>query len=100
MVIGIAPPGFFGETLRSDPPDIWIPVQQEPLIARDAALLHQSVGAWLRVIGRLHPGASTAGMAPRLAARSDAGNRERTHRVGSGCRTRSPAGSRARTGGC
>ena len=60
------PPGFFGETLRGDPPDIWIPVQQEPLIAGDGALLHQSVGAWLRVIGRLRPGASTAGMAPRL----------------------------------
>src|SRR5579872_2024817 len=27
-VIGVAPPGFFGETLRSDPPDLWIPVQQ------------------------------------------------------------------------
>ncbi len=25
-VIGIAPPGFFGETLRSDPPDLWLPV--------------------------------------------------------------------------
>src|SRR5438094_3282609 len=23
-VIGVAPPGFFGETLRSDPPDIWL----------------------------------------------------------------------------
>ena len=31
-VIGVAPAGFFGETLRSDPPDIWIPLQQEPLI--------------------------------------------------------------------
>ena len=31
-VIGVAPPAFFGETLRSDPPDIWIPLQQEPLI--------------------------------------------------------------------
>jgi predicted permease len=65
-VIGIAPPGFFGETLRSDPPDIWIPVQQEPMIAGDGALLHQSVGAWLRVIGRLRPGASIAGLGPRL----------------------------------
>jgi predicted permease len=64
--IGVTPPGFFGETLRGDPPDIWIPVQQEPVIAGDGALLHQSVGAWLRVIGRLRPGASTAGMAPRL----------------------------------
>jgi predicted permease len=65
-VIGVAPPGFFGETLRSDPPDIWIPVQQEPLIAGESSLLHQSVSAWLRIIGRLHPVASTVGMAPRL----------------------------------
>ena len=25
-VIGIAPAGFFGETLESDPPDIWVPL--------------------------------------------------------------------------
>jgi predicted permease len=64
--IGIAPPGFFGETLRGDPPDLWIPIQQEPLIDGDSALLHQPVAAWLRVIGRLRPGASTEGMAARL----------------------------------
>jgi predicted permease len=67
-VIGIAPPGFFGETLRSDPPDMWIPVQQEPLIDGEGALLRQPVSAWLRVIGRLRPGASIEGMAPRLTA--------------------------------
>ena len=65
-VIGVAPPGFFGETLRGDPPDIWIPVQQEPVIAGSNTLLRQPVSAWLRVIGRLRPGASIAGMAPRL----------------------------------
>jgi predicted permease len=65
-VIGVAPPGFFAETLRGDPPDIWIPVQQEPLIDGNGSLLHQSVSAWLRVIGRLRPGASIAGLAPRL----------------------------------
>ena len=65
-VIGVAPPGFFGETLRSDPPDMWIPVQQEPLIDGGGALLHQSVAAWLRMMGRLRPGASINGMAPRL----------------------------------
>ncbi len=62
-IVGIAPPGFFGETLRADPPDLWVPLQQEPLIDGESSLLHQSVTAWLRVIGRLHPGASTAGMA-------------------------------------
>ena len=65
-VIGVAPPGFFGETLRSDPPDIWLPVQQEPMIDGKAALLNQPVSAWLRMMGRLRPGASIAGMGPRL----------------------------------
>jgi predicted permease len=65
-VIGIAPPGFFGDTLRGDPPDMWIPIQQEPLIDGSSALLRQSVSAWLRVIGRLKPDATVDGMAPRL----------------------------------
>jgi predicted permease len=65
-IIGIAPPGFFGETLGSDPPDIWIPLQQEAIIDGDTSLLHQQFAAWLRVIGRLRPGATTAGIAPRL----------------------------------
>ena len=65
-IIGVAPPGFFGETLQSDPPDMWIPVRQEPLIDGQTNLVHENFTAWLRVIGRLRPGASIAGMAPRL----------------------------------
>ncbi len=65
-VIGVASPGFFGETLKSDPPDLWVPLHQEPLINRDGSILRQPVSAWLRVIGRLRPGASVDGMAPRL----------------------------------
>ena len=65
-VIGVAPPGFFGETLRPDPPDVWLPLHAEPLLNGNASLLEQPIGAWLRVIGRLKPGASTEGMAPRL----------------------------------
>src|SRR6266404_2411619 len=65
-VIGVAPPGFFGETLQSDPPDIWLLLQQEPMMDVDGGLLHQSISAWLRMIGRLRPGASIDGMAPRL----------------------------------
>ncbi len=65
-IAGIAPPGFFGETLRSDPPELWLPLQQEPLVNAQNSLLKQSISGWLRVIGRLKPGASTAGIAPRL----------------------------------
>jgi predicted permease len=67
-VIGVAPPGFFGEMLESDPPDIWVPMQQEPMINGEGSLLRQPVSAWLRMIGRLRPGAQTDGMAPRLTA--------------------------------
>src|SRR2546423_3471609 len=67
-VIGVAPPGFFGETLQSDPPDIWVPLQQEPMINAGGSLLRQPVSAWLRMIGRLRPGASIDGMSPRLTA--------------------------------
>ena len=65
-IVGVAPPGFFGETLRGEPPQLWIPLQQEPLIDGQGSLLHQSVSAWLRVIGRLKPGATVVGMSPRL----------------------------------
>jgi predicted permease len=65
-VIGVAPPGFFGETLRGDPPDIWLPVHQEAVIQGEGALLRQSPATWLRIIGRLRPGASISGIAPRL----------------------------------
>jgi predicted permease len=65
-VAGIMPPGFFGETLRGDPPDLWIPLHQEPLISGGTSILRQPVAAWLRVIGRLRPDATTDGLGPRL----------------------------------
>ena len=66
-VSGIAPPGFFGETLRADPPDLWLPLQHEPLITgADTSLLRQPISAWLRVIGRLRPNATIDGMDARL----------------------------------
>ena len=65
-VTGIAAAGFFGDTLRADPPDLWLPLQQEPLISGDGSLLRQPVSAWLRAIGRVGPGATVDGMGPRL----------------------------------
>ncbi|HZM96791.1 MAG TPA: ABC transporter permease [Vicinamibacterales bacterium] len=79
-VAGIAPPGFFGETLRADPPDLWLPLQHEPLISGTAtSLLRARSSAWLRVIGRLRADGSIDGMEPRLTVmlqqwmRGDAG---------------------------
>jgi predicted permease len=66
-IVGITPPGFFGETLRSDPPEVWVPMQQEPIFRGTNSLLH-TFPAWLRVIGRLKPGASPAALPERLTS--------------------------------
>jgi predicted permease len=65
-VAGIAPPGFFGETLRGNPADLWVPLASEPLIAGGQSLLHSNTSGWLRAIGRLKPGATTVGLPARL----------------------------------
>ncbi len=67
-IVGITPPGFFGETLRSDPPEVWLPMQQEPIFRGKNSLLH-TFPAWLRVIGRLKPGASPNALPSRLTSR-------------------------------
>jgi predicted permease len=66
-IVGITPPGFFGETLRSDPPEVWVPVQQEPMFRGKNSLLH-TFPAWLRVIGRLKPGATPNALPARLTS--------------------------------
>src|SRR5215471_20113636 len=65
-LVGIAPPGFFGDTLRSRPPDFWIPVQQELLISGPDGRTKSNMPQWLYAIGRLKPGASVQGMDARL----------------------------------
>jgi len=55
-VAGIAPPGFFGDQLRPDPPDFWLPLHTE--VAHDGpnAILNKPGLHWLYIIGRLKPG--------------------------------------------
>ena len=65
-LVGIAPPGFFGETLRDEPPDFWLPLQQEPLYKGQNALMKNQMSNWLYAIGRLRPGASVTGLDARL----------------------------------
>lgn len=55
-VVGIAPPGFFGDRLRSTPPALWIPLAVEPLIEREHTNLQVKPSNWLYAIGRVKPG--------------------------------------------
>jgi hypothetical protein len=55
-VVGIAPPGFFGDTLSSLPPEFFMPLAAEPLVHVDGSLLYRSDTHWLNLIGRIQPG--------------------------------------------
>jgi predicted permease len=59
-VVGIAPPGFFGDRLREDPPDFYVPLAFEPLLTQGSSLLHIDNQYWLYLIGRMKPGAQPA----------------------------------------
>jgi hypothetical protein len=56
-VVGIIPPGFFGDALRPNPPDVFLPLATEPLVQVDADLNKYDTH-WLALIGRIRPGAT------------------------------------------
>lgn len=55
IVVGIAPETFYGDTLRANPPDFWIPLNDEPLLSGANSLLKDAGEHWLYCIGRLRP---------------------------------------------
>lgn len=64
-VIGVAPPGFRGETVGENP-DYWIAMMMQPKVYPGRDWLHEDMSQspvktmWLHVFGRLKPGVSQA----------------------------------------
>ena len=67
-IVGVTPDGFYGETLRPDTPEIWIPLSNEPLLQPAARLLEAKPSHWLYIIGRLNAGTAIAPLETRLTA--------------------------------
>ncbi len=65
VIIGVAAPGFRGETVGQDP-DLWIPMLMQPLVMPGWDGLHDFMGhsqdklMWLHVFGRRKPAVSMA----------------------------------------
>ncbi|PYV15694.1 MAG: hypothetical protein DMG21_14320 [Acidobacteria bacterium] len=55
-IAGVTPPGFFGETLQADPPDMWLPLATQPQVSRQESMQAPQGPYWLDMIGRLKPG--------------------------------------------
>jgi predicted permease len=58
-IVGITPPGFFGDSLRNALPDFFLPLNTEPYMQSDADLNKYDTH-WLDLIGRIQPGANPA----------------------------------------
>jgi predicted permease len=52
-VVGVTPPGFYGDTLRDRPPDFFLPLATEPSVQGENSLLRQAQIHWLDLIGRV-----------------------------------------------
>ncbi len=66
-VIGITPPGFFGDRETDSPPQFWIPVNTEPYLRGVSSILHHPTSHWLYLLGRLHPGMNTVALQAKIS---------------------------------
>ncbi len=68
-IIGVAPEGFFGDTLQPDPPSFWVPISKARAISpENSVLLDEPNLHWLYLLGRLKPGGSVAQAQERMTA--------------------------------
>jgi predicted permease len=67
-VVGVAPPGFFGDRVSPEPPALWIPINNEPIIEGTNSILHHADSNWLYPIGRMRAGTSLPALDAKLSA--------------------------------
>jgi predicted permease len=66
-VIGIAPPGFFGDRVTDSPADFWMPIQTEPYVRGDSSILHHPEPHWLYPLGRARAGTNIGALQSKLS---------------------------------
>jgi macrolide transport system ATP-binding/permease protein len=65
-VIGIAPPGFYGDRIADTPPAFWMPIHAEPIVEAGDAVLNEPESHWLYLLGRVHEGTSISALQSKL----------------------------------
>ena len=67
-VVGVTPPGFYGDRVESNPPAFFIPLADEPVVTATGSLLEEASLDWLDLIGRVVPGANIKAMEAQMQA--------------------------------
>lgn len=66
-IIGIAPPGFFGDRVNSNPAAFWIPLNAEPVIEGETTILKVAESNWLYALGRVKPGVAPKSLEAKIS---------------------------------
>ncbi|HEY1767207.1 MAG TPA: ABC transporter permease [Terracidiphilus sp.] len=66
-VIGIAPPGFFGDRETDSPPEFWLPLNTEPYLRGASSILHHPASHWLYLLGRVRPGTNVLALQTKIS---------------------------------
>ena len=66
-IVGISPPGFFGDRIDTDPPALWIPLNAETILEGETSILKQPDTNWLYVLGRVQPGVNPGSLQAKLS---------------------------------
>jgi predicted permease len=69
-ILGITPPGFYGDRMTDTPPDFYIPMMMEPQLgpAHPTSLLHHRNSNWVYILGRIKPGTDVAQLQGKMSA--------------------------------
>jgi predicted permease len=66
-IVGIAPPGFFGDRINDNPPALWIPLNTEPILNGETSLLKQAEMNWLYALGRVKSGVAPKSLEAKIS---------------------------------
>jgi len=89
-VIGIAPPGFFGDRVTDTPPEIWMPIHTEPYVEAGDSILNNPESHWLYALGRVRTGTNVPALQSKLTVALQQWIRSRPDLMGSGGATLVP----------
>src|SRR5580658_5162423 len=66
-IVGVAPPGFFGDRINDSPPAFWIPLNAQPVLEGETSNLRVPESNWLYVLGRVKPGVAPKALEAKIS---------------------------------
>jgi predicted permease len=67
-IVGVAPPGFFGDRINDSPPAFWIPLNAQPVLEGETSNLRVPESNWLYILGRVKPGVAPKALEAKISS--------------------------------